>query len=300
MSRRIHTVDVFTATPFKGNPVAVILDSAGLTTEQMQAIANWTNLSETTFINPDPPLQGRVTGEAGGGAPSSGYPPHHYHIRIFTPRAELPFAGHPTIGSAHAVLSAGLVTPQNGIITQHSAVGPVEIAVPDDWRDSGLSFRLPPHQISPAPEPEVLAVAIGAPLLAAPAIVNVGPKWVIAELADEASVRTLTPDLAALAAYDRRHATTGLTIFAASPDGAVTVRSFAPADGIAEDPVCGSGNGAVAAYRLGLGQTGEGIAYTASQGREVGRDGHIAIRYAADGIHVGGRAVTVVEGLLRA
>lgn len=322
MNRRIHTVDVFTATPLKGNPVAVILDSDGLSTEQMQAIANWTNLSETTFINPDPhptgegdqPQHDRLRSGTpdkahGGGALSGGHsplntppasPPHHYHIRIFTPRAELPFAGHPTIGSAHAVLSAGLVTPHNGIITQHSAVGPVEVAVPDDWRESGLSFRLPPHQISAAPEPETLTAALGLAPLAPPAIVNVGPKWVIAQLADEASVRTLTPDLAALAAYDVRHATTGLTIFAASPDGAVTVRSFAPADGIAEDPVCGSGNGAVAAYRLNLGQTGEGDGYTASQGREVGRDGSITIRYAADGIHVGGRAVTVVEGVLTA
>lgn len=298
MSRRIHTVDVFTAVPLMGNPVAVVLDSEGLTSEQMQAIANWTNLSETTFINPDPPLQARGTGEAGGAATSSGHSPHDYHIRIFTPRAELPFAGHPTIGSAYAVLSTGLVTPGNGIITQHSAVGAVEVAVPDNWREAGLSFRLPPHQISPAPEPEALAAAIGAPLLAPPAIVNVGPRWVIAELADEASVRGLAPDLTALATYDRTHATTGLTIFAVHGNSA-TVRSFAPADGIAEDPVCGSGNGAVAAYRLGLGQTGEGDAYAASQGREVGRDGTVTIRYAADGIHVGGRAVTVVEGTLK-
>lgn len=315
MSRRIHTVDVFTAIPLKGNPVAVILDSEGLSTEQMQAIANWTNLSETTFINPDPSSTGEEDQAQhdrlrsgtpdktqGGGAVSETSAPHHYAIRIFTPRAELPFAGHPTIGSAHAVLEAGLVTPHNGIITQHSAVGPVEIAVPDDWRDAGLSFRLPPHQISAAPEAQALVAAISSPLLAAPAIVNVGPKWVIAQLADEASVRNLAPDLAALAAYDIRHATTGLTVFAVDGSGAVTVRSFAPADGIAEDPVCGSGNGAVAAYRLEQGQTGQGIAYTASQGREVGRDGNIAIRYAAEdkgtAIHVGGRAITVVRGLL--
>lgn len=298
MSRRIHTVDVFTAVPLMGNPVTVVLDSEGLTSDQMQAIANWTNLSETTFINPDPPLQGRGTGEAGGAAPSSGRPSHDYRIRIFTPRAELPFAGHPTIGSACAVLSAGLVTPDKGIITQHSAVGAVEIAVPDNWREAGLSFRLPPHQISPAPAPETLAAAIGAPLLAPPAIVNVGPRWVIAQLANEPTVRSLAPDLASLAAYDVAHATTGLTVFAIASSGQATVRSFAPADGIAEDPVCGSGNGAVAAYRLSLAQTGAGDSYTASQGREVGRDGTIAIRYAADGIHVGGRAVTVVVGNL--
>ncbi|QJQ33232.1 PhzF family phenazine biosynthesis protein [Sphingomonas lacunae] len=297
MIRRIHTVDVFTSTPLKGNPVAVVLDAHGLSTGEMQAIANWTNLSETTFILPPPPRKG--TGQAGGGADPADTAPADYHIRIFTPRAELPFAGHPTIGSAHALLSAGLVTPRNGILIQHSAVGPVEVAVPADWREAGLSFRLPPHQISPAPDPDALTAALGTPPLAPPAIVNVGPRWVIAELSDGATVRALSPDLACLAAYDRRHATTGLTVFAADGQGRVAVRSFAPADGIAEDPVCGSGNGAVAAYRLNLAQTAVGHAYLASQGREVGRDGTIAIRYAADGIHVGGQAVTVIEGQLR-
>jgi len=282
-TRRIHTVDVFTATPLKGNPVAVILDGDGLTDDQMQAIANWTNLSETTFVLP------------------SGQGPSHYALRIFTPRAELPFAGHPTIGSAHALLAAGLVTPDNGIITQHSAVGPVEVAVPDDWREAGLSFRLPPHQISPAPEPEALAAALGTVPLAPPAIVNVGPRWVIVEAADHGVVERLQPDYAALADYDRRHATTGLTIFGHTGDeaGTLVVRSFAPADGIDEDPVCGSGNGAVAAYRQAVGKAGEGDSYTASQGFAVGRAGRVNIRYAADGIHVGGRAVTVVEGQLR-
>lgn len=282
-TRRIHTVDVFTAVPFLGNPVAVILDGEGLTTAQMQTIANWTNLSETTFVT-----------LADGGA--------DYHLRIFTPRTELPFAGHPTIGSAHALLAAGLIAPHQGIVTQHCAVGAVEIAVPDDWRTAGLSFRLPAHQISPAPDPAALTAALGATPLALPAIVNVGPRWVIAQLADEATVRGLTPDYAALAAYDTAHRTTGLTLFSANPDGGVTVRSFAPADGINEDPVCGSGNGAVAAYRLEQGQAGAGDSYTASQGREVARDGTVRIAYAAGSdataIHVGGRAVTVVEGLL--
>lgn len=277
--RRIHTVDVFTGTPFLGNPVAVILDGEGLTTEAMQAIANWTNLSETTFVLP----------ASAGGA--------DYHLRIFTPRAELPFAGHPTIGSAHAILEAGLAVPKDRRIVQQCGVGLVEIAVPEKWREEGLSFRLPAASFSDAPEPDLLARALGAVPVGPPQIVDVGPRWVIAELADGDAVAAVAADLVLLADYDRRHRTTGLTIFGMGSDGPI-VRSFAPADGIAEDPVCGSGNGAVAAYRLAAGQVGEGDAYFARQGMSVGRNGRVTIRYGADGIHVGGRAVTCVEGLL--
>ena len=286
-TRRIHTVDVFTDTPFRGNPVAVILDAEGLTGEQMQAIANWTNLSETTFVLP--------------AADSVA----DYTLRIFTPRCELPFAGHPTIGSAHAILCAGLATPKDGELIQHCAKGLIAIAVPDDWREAGLSFRLPAHSSTPAPEPDLLHRALGAsvPFVHAPTIVDVGPRWAIAQYGDEATIRALTPDFAALADYDRTHGSTGLTVFAeAGHDGngecALVVRSFAPADGINEDPVCGSGNGAVAAFRLDHGAAAEGDSYVASQGREVGRDGTVAIRYADGGIHVGGKAVTCVEGLI--
>jgi PhzF family phenazine biosynthesis protein len=278
--RAFRTVDVFTAVPLLGNPVAVILDGEGLSSEAMQAIANWTNLSETTFVLP--------ASEAGA----------DYHLRIFTPRAELPFAGHPTIGSAHAILEAGLAVPRGGRIVQQCGVGLVEISVPDDWRGEGLSFRLPAASFSDAPESDLLACAIGAPLLAPARIVDVGPRWVIAELADGEVVSAVAPDLAVLADYDRRHRTTGLTIFGMGSDGPV-VRSFAPADGIAEDPVCGSGNGAVAAYRLAAGQVAAGDAYVARQGMSIGRNGRVTIRYAADGIHVGGRAVTVIQGQLQ-
>ena len=282
MPRRIRTVDVFTSTPFKGNPVAVILDAEGLTTEQMQAIANWTNLSETTFVLP------------------AADPAADYSLRIFTPRAELPFAGHPTIGSAHAILESGMAAPTDGKLIQHCAKGLIDIAVPADWRRHGLSFRLPAHTLAPAPDAEGLHRALGAraTFVQAPALVDVGPRWVICEYADEATVRTLAPDYAALIAYDHAHGSTGLTVFAEAGQGKLVVRSFAPADGINEDPVCGSGNGAVAAYRLDHGAASEGESYAASQGREVGRDGTVRVRYGADGIHVGGCAVTCVEGTL--
>jgi PhzF family phenazine biosynthesis protein len=299
IQRRIHTIDVFTSVPFKGNPVAVILDSEGLDSAQMQAIANWTNLSETTFVTP--PRNGEGDHPHDGGGAGAGKPvAADYHLRIFTPRAELPFAGHPTIGSAHAILAAGIAAPRNGKLVQQCGVGLVDIAVPDDWRESGVSFRLPAHRSVPAPDADALHRALGAPapFVHAPAIVDVGPRWAIAHYPDEATVRALTPDYAALAAYDRTHKTTGLTVFAETGAGGIVTRSFAPADGINEDPVCGSGNGAVAAYRLDHGAAHLGDRYTASQGREVGRDGHVRITYAADGIHVGGCALICVEGVI--
>ncbi|MEQ1689239.1 MAG: PhzF family phenazine biosynthesis protein [Sphingopyxis sp.] len=280
-SRPFAQVDVFTARGLLGNPVAVVLNGSGLDDGVMQRFANWTNLSETTFVLPASDTSA------------------DYALRIFTPQCELPFAGHPTLGSAYALLEAGLASPRGGKLVQQCGVGLVEIAVPDDWRTADLSFRLPAHHISPAPDPATLTAALGTAPLAPPAIVNVGPRWVIAQTASASELLALTPDLATLAAYDRRHATTGLTLFSDDGAGGIVVRSFAPTDGIAEDPVCGSGNGAVAAYRLEQGLAAVGDAYAASQGTAIGRDGTIDVRYGADGIHIGGRCVTVVTGQCR-
>jgi PhzF family phenazine biosynthesis protein len=282
ISRPFRQVDVFTVVPLLGNPVAVVLDGSGLSTEAMQRFANWTNLSETTFVLP------------------ASEPGADYQLRIFTPRFELPFAGHPTLGSAYAVLEAGLVTPKSGVLVQQCAKGLVEIAVPADWQREGLSFRLPSPVSRPAPEPAALLSAMGCGQFARPpAVIDVGPHWVIAQLETAAAISALSPDLTALAAYDKAHQTTGLTVFAEGGAGDITVRSFAPLDGIAEDPVCGSGNGAVAAFRLETGAVQSGDCYSASQGREIGRDGIIRVRYDADGIHVGGQCVTCVEGVVR-
>lgn len=274
-SRPFKQVDVFTRVALKGNPVAVILDGEGLSAEQMQTIANWTNLSETTFVTP------------------ASDPAADYAVRIFTPKSELPFAGHPTLGTAHAVIEAGLAKPTNGRLLQQCAVGLVEVS----QSESGLSFRLPRYALSDASEPERLVTAFGeGAIIGTPHIVDVGPRWVICEMASPETVEGLKPDLTILADYDRTHATTGQTVYAARSDGSIVVRSFAAADGITEDPVCGSGNGAVAAFRLALGQIGDGSAYTASQGRQVGRDGYVHVRIEGDAIHVGGACVTVVDG----
>lgn len=277
-ARLFKQVDVFTSVAFKGNPVAVILDAQGLTTDDMQSIAHWTNLSETTFVT----------------QPTD--PAADYAVRIFTPKSELPFAGHPTLGTAHAVLEAGLAAPKDGKIVQQCAVGLVEVSQTGD----GLSFRLPGYAFEGAPEVDQLALALGDGAIAGePHIVNVGPRWVVAQLASTQILETLSPDFVRLAAYDIKHRTTGLTVFANGDDGNIMVRSFAPADGVNEDPVCGSGNAAVAAYRLRLGQITAGDHYSAAQGQQVGRDGNVRVRIEGDVIHVGGACLTVVDGLVR-
>lgn len=272
--RAFRQVDVFTAVPYLGNPVAVVLDGEGLSTAEMQAFANWTNLSETTFVLP-------------ATAPGA-----DYRVRIFTPKAELPFAGHPTLGTAHAVLEAGLAQGADGRLVQQCAVGLVDLTV----EATGLSFKLPRYGLSELND-AAAAAWIGAEVLGSAQAVDVGPVWLVAELASVAALEALRHDAAALAAYYVPKGMTGATLFAVE-GGRVVVRSFAPGDGIAEDPVCGSGNGAVAAFRLAAGQVRGGDSYVASQGRQVGRDGFVHVRFDGADIHVGGQCVTCVEGLV--
>lgn len=272
--RRFTQVDVFTAVPYKGNPVAVVLDGAGLSDAEMQAFANWTNLSETTFVLP----------------PSD--PAADYRVRIFTPKAELPFAGHPTLGTAHAVLEAGLAAARQGKLVQECAVGLVDLTV----SERGLSFRLPRYAVTALDDPEASAwLGEGVALIGGPQAVDVGPVWLIAQLADVAALEQLAHDPARLTRYYERTGMTGATIYALDGDR-VVVRSFAPGDGIPEDPVCGSGNAAVAAWRLVSGQVQPGDSYVASQGRQIGRDGYITVRFEGRDVHIGGQCVTCVEG----
>ncbi|MGB7654490.1 MAG: PhzF family phenazine biosynthesis protein [Novosphingobium sp.] len=276
-ARQFAQVDVFTAVPHKGNPVAVVLDGAGLSDAEMQAFANWTNLSETTFVLPP------------------GDPAADYRVRIFTPKAELPFAGHPTLGTAHAVIAAGLAAPRQGKLVQECAVGLVDLTV----SDSALSFRLPRYAVTALDDPEASAwLGEGVGLIGAPQAVDVGPVWLIAQLADLSALENLAHDPVRLTRYYERTGMTGATIYALDGDR-VVVRSFAPGDGIPEDPVCGSGNAAVAAWRLVSGQVQPGDSYIASQGRQIGRDGYISIRFEGSDVHVGGQCVTCVEGEVR-
>jgi PhzF family phenazine biosynthesis protein len=288
VKRAYKVVDVFTDIPLLGNPVAVILDARGLDSVAMQSIARWTNLSETTFLLP----------------PTK--PEADYHLRIFTPRSELPFAGHPTLGSAYAALEASRVAPKDGLLVQECGAGLVRITMERESAQRRLTLGLPPATLtclSPADVDELEAL-LGHPVVrgASPALVNVGPVWVVAQLPNAASLLALKPDLARCAAFEQRLGATGVSLFAEREEGdtQIEVRSFAPSCGVEEDPVCGSGNGSIAVFRRerGLLPT-SGAQYVAAQGRCVGRDGRVAVTIDADGrVSLSGACVTCVDGAL--
>ena len=289
-TRRFKQVDVFTRVPYLGNPVAVVLEAEGLDDAQMQRIAGWTNLSETTFVLPPPSADA------------------DYRLRIFTPRAEIPFAGHPTLGSAHAVLEAGVVRPRGGRLRQACGAGLVTIAV-EPAGEVRLWLASPQPTLSAMGGTQFAALeqALGAAVEREPPpqIVDVGPVWLVARMADAQTVAELQPDLAALATLSTALGITGVVVFGTADDGvsALHLRAFAPAHGVPEDPVCGSGNISVAAFLAASGWIEcIGPQYRARQGMQLGRDGRIALRIAADDgqIWLGGDAVTCVDGTLQA
>lgn len=283
-------VDVFTRKPFVGNPVAVVLDGAALSTEQMQQIANWTNLSETTFVVPVTDAQA------------------DYHVRIFTPHAELPFAGHPTIGTAHALLEAGMVKASDGVLVQQCRVGLVRLKVEagQDGAQS-ISFSLPEPAITPLDEAQCdeLDAVLGLRVDRGhtPCLVDVGARWVVAQLDSAQAVLDARPDFVRMKEQDRKGRHTGVVIFGPHNDGRaarIEIRAFAPAHGIDEDPVCGSGSGTVGAFIRHTGQVGRfGSAFVASQGVVVKRDGQLRLAVSEKAVEVGGNSVTCVDGVLR-
>jgi PhzF family phenazine biosynthesis protein len=273
-------VDVFTATPFQGNPVAVVLEGDSVPEPLMQAIAGWTNLSETTFVC------------------SPTRPEADYRLRIFTPRGELPFAGHPTVGSAYAALRHGLQPRTPGRLIQECGRGLVSLRLEEDR----LFFELP-ASAQQEPSAEQLAAAaealgIGRGDVLRASVIDVGPVWFTLQLADAGRVLALRPDFAKVAALGPA-GLAGVTVcglYPASSPAQVEVRSFAPAHGVAEDPVCGSGNGCVATLLRRDPSRPEH--YVASQGQCVGRKGRVYVRYEGAGTWVGGEAVTCIEGTL--
>ena len=176
---KFKQVDVFTRVPFQGNPVAVVFGAEGLRDEEMQRIAAWENLSETTFVLP-PTSKGA-----------------DYRLRIFTPRHELPFAGHPTIGSAHAVLEEGIVQPRAGAFRQECGAGILELSAAD-----GLIWvKAPPAKVSPFDREKLaeLERALGCKVISAPMAVNVGPVWLVAEVGDAEVLAQMPVDLQGIA-----------------------------------------------------------------------------------------------------
>jgi PhzF family phenazine biosynthesis protein len=280
-------VDVFTRKPFFGNPVAVVLGAEPLSSADMQRIAAWTNLSETTFV-----LRPSST-EA------------DYRLRIFTPKQELPFAGHPTIGSAHAVLESGVATARNDRLRQECLAGIIDLEIESSAVGTKIFLQAPPAQISALDPTQAsrLTASLGiAGDLPAPLRLDVGVAWLVADLGDGETVARLTPRLDQVQAISTETQTAGITIFGRAHDGHAKLhtRSFAPLLGIAEDPVCGSGNAAVAAYLAHSGLLREiGSDYVALQGMALGRAGEISVRIENSGIRIGGFAVTCVDSSLR-
>jgi PhzF family phenazine biosynthesis protein len=259
-----------------------------LATEEMQRIAAWTNLSETTFLLP----------------PSSNQA--DYRLRIFSPKQEMPFAGHPTVGSAHAVIESGYATSTDGKLRQECLAGILDLAVDETALGKQIFVQ--------APQPTITAMsgALTTALMGALAVVpasgieflriDLGVVWIVADVGDAGSVAALRPDMAAVAKLSASINATGVTVFGRAADGisALHVRSFAPSQGIPEDPVCGSGNASVAAFLLHTGKLNDfGSKYVARQGMQVGRDGQVAVRVDGDRIWIGGYAVTCVDGSLR-
>jgi PhzF family phenazine biosynthesis protein len=270
--RPFRQVDVFTTTPYRGNPVAVVLDGDGLTTEEMQRFAHWTNLSETTFVLT--PTEQEAD----------------YRVRIFTPVEELPFAGHPTLGTCHAWLSAGGGPSRADVVVQECAAGLVPVRRSND----GLAFAAPPLLRSgPVEEPlvERIASILGierAALVDAQWVDN-GPGWVAALLGSAEEVLALRPGFVDI----------HLGVVGPYPEGspeAFEVRAFFPKDGsTVEDPVTGSLNASLAQWLL---RTGRAKApYVASQGTALGRAGRLHVARDAEGtIWTGGGTVTCVSG----
>jgi PhzF family phenazine biosynthesis protein len=282
-------VDVFTSVRFNGNPVAVVLQADTLSTQEMQKIANWTNLSETTFVVP--------TTDPGA----------DYHVRIFTPNAELPFAGHPTIGTAHALLEAGLVEAKDGILVQQCAVGLVKLSVVHHEDGARwIFFDLPEPKVTVlnAAEVQELEAILGTSLTngPTPCLVDVGARWVVVQLPGAQEVLQNSPDLQRMKEQDVKGRHTGVVIFGEHGKdalGRIEVRAFAPAHGIDEDPVCGSGNGCVGAYLIHTGQTAHfGKDFLATQGAAIGRAGTIRLILDGNAVQVGGNAITCIDGTL--
>jgi PhzF family phenazine biosynthesis protein len=286
IARRFKQVDAFTDTPLRGNPVAVVLDGDGLSDNEMQRLAAWTNLSETTFVL----------------KPTS--PGADYWLRIFHPTGELPFAGHPTIGSAHAILEAGVIAPRDGRMVMQCGAGDLPIRIYGSGATRRIYVEAPVATMihDYAESAEAIGRALGVPIGEEPppaAFAN-GPVWLFVPLETAAAVSALQPDMSDLVRLSKNFNITGFAPFAITEgDTRIHIRAFAPAVGVTEDPVTGSANAALPAYLAEFGLLGRaGREYVSSQGTELGRDGRVFVRVLDDAgrAEIGGHAVTVIGG----
>ena len=288
MQRRFHQLDVFSAVPLKGNPLAVVHVAEGLSDDTMAAFARWTNLSETTFLLPPQDVAA------------------DYRLRIFTPGGELPFAGHPTLGSCHAWLAAGGVPKSPGTVVQECGVGLVRVRRSGDGGNSGssdnsdnsgkrLAFAAPPLRRSGPLEPELLTRIIsGLGLNTSDVLhhqwVDNGPGWSALMLKSAAQVLAVKPDWSVLGDVK-------LGLVGAQPAGHETgfeVRAFVPGPPAYEDPVTGSLNAGLAQWLIGAGLAP--ASYVAAQGAALGRAGRVFVSQEGSDVWIGGDVVVCIEG----
>ncbi len=272
MKRRYCTLDVFTACPLLGNPLACVVDAEGLDEAQMQQMARWFNLSETSFLLP----------------PTD--PQADYRVRIFTPGGELPFAGHPTLGSCHAGLQPGGQPKAPGRVVQQCGIGLVEVR-----QSERLAFNAPPLcRTGPVtgPEREQALQSLGLETVLDLEWIDNGPGWMAARLGSAAEVLALQPDFARMQ---------GLKLGVIGPqapgsDTQFEVRAFVPTLGVPEDPVTGSLQAGLARWLMGAGLAPS--SYVAAQGFALGRAGRVFVEREGAAIWVGGDVLALVQGEL--
>lgn len=285
---RFFQVDVFTARAGGGNPLGVVIGAEHWSDARMQAFAAWTELVETTFLLPP------TTADAS------------YRLRIFTPKREIAFAGHPSLGSAHVALAAGFAEARDGALLQECQAGLLPVQIERHDATQNLFVRVPGARVltsDPAHaarlEDALAGVALGR---LQPAFVEGGRRWWLAELQDEKTVRAWRPEHARIKALADASDSLGLCVFArcAGSDFDLVVRAFPAGVGIVEDPASGAANGLIAAYLHAVEPTGNlASGYSVSQGRELGRDARLIARIDADGaVWIGGSTVTVISGEL--
>lgn len=294
MPRRYVQLDVFASRPGAGNPLAVVLDAEGLDDAAMQAIARWTRLPETTFVFP------ATSADA------------THRIRIFSPRREVPFAGHPSVGTAHALLDAGLVAPRDtasmgSVLVQDGIAGKLPLKVVGEGAQRTVAVRTPRarvQEIATPDDPRLRGALAGLKLGALPPVLmDGGRRWWLAELASETDLRGAQPNWEAIVALANATDSMGLFVYARSDDPVYyyAVRAFVGAPAQFEDAASGAANATLAAWLAERGALPDlpGGFYRVSQGREVGHDAIIELSVDADGeVWSGGRAVAVVTGTL--
>ncbi|MGO4743098.1 PhzF family phenazine biosynthesis protein [Serratia quinivorans] len=287
--RAYKQVDVFTTSPLQGNPLAVVLEADGLNEIQMLSLARWTNLSETTFVfKPTNPIA-------------------DYQVRIFTPEKELPFAGHPTLGTAHALLEAGLVTKQPGVVMQECGVGLVAVNI---LPEGTLAFAAPAvtFRTLSVEEREWLMADFQPAVIETvtmPVIADMGIRWLMVRMPNAQSCLTVTPDQPMIKKLQLAYHVDGVVIYGAysSSDPAdYEMRAFlVEQDKLVEDPVTGSANACLARLLKANnfpdgGLTAQG--YQVRQGTQLRREGRVNVRFIHDEPWIGGQSCTLINGWL--